>query len=1426
MKKILSKGKVIVSLVSVLAIVAVSMLSMFAGGTLFVAADDTANTDEAGTYPINGTWDADINKDTIMVNGSSEAGSISFTDIDPNVKKDVSKFTAIATDFLLNAEGDGSLGNPYIIKTANQFAAVALGKLYDANGELISTKGLAFKVADNIKAFDMNNTETYIDLSGTKTADEVNAALSGATVKADLVWESAERFCGRIDGNGAVIYGLKSNGTDGGILPIIGSDVSIRNLTVKNSYFTGACAAVFIGKSASATATKAYPKYTFNNCSAYNNVVIATAKGDTAIQQTAGGILVGRTDTYNEGTLEATNCLVYGNIAKHGEYPITYGLTGNLHYAPNAVINNSIVLDSAPHTLYYGSLAFHKSSYTNVHTNALGNEWVNKTDDHVYTYRYEWKDRAVEAFFLRSKMDANGNAGVSDMSDSPSGYKRTFAVGCFIKADADHNNIKSATANEPLEGISPDEWTYNEGSYPTPKIYNSREYSTGTAWSGDIAAFYSSGSGTKSAPYIISTAEEFALMLTTGVTGQYFALGSDIVINDTTAANWTDNAKQWFTSNDIATFGCKLDGKGHSVSGLYYSGNQAGDAAGLIPVIGNHAQISNLTVKDSVLNGKTGSALGAVVGRVEDNSTNIIKFNGVVIEDTVEFKGDAAFGGIIGKVGFSRVWITDCISKSAGFANSVTGEAKVLRSISANAYPFVDTTYVKATGVYTDTNGSAVDGIHVISASDMLGSNVANTMPELDVSKYWKAVDGDYPVATGAILAYEGVEGEVWSGLVATGFAAYDDGTLGDGSAEKPHLIKTAEQLAYLVYNGTQGGHYKLGADIYLSDVLDVDSKGNLVDDRLWTNYLAPVGGLEWYCNRTTRGSILNMQFDGDGYVVYGLFMDHKAPGYTEGLIAALFPALNSNTTVKNVGLSHAYLDGVNDNRDQRDYMAGIVGYVNEYDGNVLSSTDAEANHALVKTEEWQNRMLHINNCFIDHSCYFSGFTTGSFIASTNSAVQIENCIFTGSIGGHTSDPYYVGSIIGGDSSYGSILKGVVCFPVTLTHRVISGEASGAHRAASNMWVSTIENTYYFATVITQGGAYTKISNPDDRAGYAARRAMPGLDWDDTESDNKIEDNAPWDGSVNVWHVVDGGTPIPSIFTKHRTEEQLKAFSNFNLYTPEVTVSFVTNTDEIVVDSMVGPMCSKITLPIISRDGYKFTGWYVYDDLSIEYPYDYFPSVDQQLFAGWEATGVVQNFEEYTDTIWDYDSDCWRLNKPGAKGGYKNKYVRNGAKSMHLLDTNTESSDMLLNYEQMLEPGQAYTIKFWVTTDKADNPATLLTLVHNEKPVYLDTQVAAENMAVVTGLKVGEWVQYSYSFTAQTKWASIRATAGSSLYFDDIVIGKIDGTLNGGKLIGVGTGTLSPNTSDVVTVAAMISAIMACAIVAVISKKNLVEVID
>ena len=63
------------------------------------------------------------------------------------------------------------------------------------------------------------------------------------------------------------------------------------------------------------------------------------------------------------------------------------------------------------------------------------------------------------------------------------------------------------------------------------------------------------------------------------------------------------------------------------------------------------------------------------------------------------------------------------------------------------------------------------------------------------------------------------------------------------------------------------------------------------------------------------------------------------------------------------------------------------------------------------------------------------------------------------------------------------------------------------------------------------------------------------------------------------------------------------------------------------------------------------------------------------------------------------------------------------------------------------------------------------------------------------------------------------------LWFDDVVVAELEGDITGGKYTEV-NGTLSPSTGNAVSVTVLISVIMSCAIVAVISRKNLVEVIE
>lgn len=1439
MKKLLSKGRMIVSFVSIFAILAVSVLSMFVGVTFVASAEDAATEEEETiTYPLNGIYDADFTA------SSGEAvyytdDSDKYIDIDGTEKdKVVSKLTSLEPQDITLFNGTGTKGDPYIIETANQFAAVVTGNLVDDNDEVFYTNYRCFTVADYVKAFDLSNTDSTVDFSGDMTSAEVKAALADATVKEGLAWNSVVPFMGKLNGNGVEVYGLKATGATAGIIPRTSGNVVVTNLTVKNSYFCGTRASAFIAYNCN------YENFTFSNvtltmtnCSAHNNVVLCDYDGESII---LAGVLLGNSGP--EAEFYLTNTLVYDNIAEHTTRKITYGIVGNVHRTNSSTINNCIILDSVPHPIYYGSNAFHNSTYTNVYTNMCNGEaWEN------YDGVLDASGKLTSGFKYVYSYKANGNIDATFNHYNPAGENQTNSGSGYSKTlegpmyNVKEETLKTATVPDGMDAAS---WTFVEGSYPTPKVYNLRTSGVGDVWGGKQEYTFFEGDGSSSTPYVITNAEELALMLTSDTQNMYYVLGNDIVINDTSVENWTQNARKWFTSNDVPEFKGVLDGNGYTVSGIYYDGTQAGEYVGLIPVINSPGVVKNLKVTNSSITANNGAA-GAVVGAVADKALKVVKFNAITVDDTVKITGNAIKGGIAGKIGYSVAQFSDCITEVAGIFGQSTALAKVYRCVSVNSYPFGSYNKLTVENVYTNISGAQISGVNVVALEQMIGAAAEVNMPGLSFPYSWAVSVADFPTPTGNEASSNGVKSEPWSGAIATEFAG------GTGTASDPFLIETAEQLALCVYKGhsngkdSSGDYFKLTADIYLNDISP---------ESMWSE---KIGCNEWFTQRTTAAynNFKNCVFDGDGYVIYGLFFDHTGP-QTEYVRTGLIPMLGSGSTVKNVAVSEAYF---NMNFDLSSDCAGlIVGCVEGWNSTnwPMEAKNATANEIKKQDPEFQQLFPRVINCLADKTCYVAALYAGGLVGQSYGALYMENCIFTGSLK-KTTDIYYGGTLIGVESSNASTIKDCVSLPQTCD-TMAGGNAGQTWRTGTPEYI-TVEwdDVYYFSTKIQRAidEEVVKILKPADRVGTAAQEAMPDLDWVDYyyyDPDASTDPNDPSYDELSdetSWLVIDTeivengetvtkkGTPVPAVFSKHRDEAGLVALSDTNFTPPETTISFITNTDEIVLEDITAPMYSALELPIITRDGYDFTGWYVFEDLSMEYPKDYFPPRNLQLFAGWEATGVVTNFEDYTDTIWDYDSEQWRLNKPGAKGGYKNAYVRNGAKSMHLLDTNTEAVDCLLNYEQMLVPGCVYTIKFWVTTDKENNPTTLLTLVHNEKPVYLDTEIASENMAVVTGLTVGEWAQYSYTFTAQSKWVSIRATGGSSLYFDDIVIGKIGGTptdslvvgTNGAQSSAFGSATfglLSSTTNHSVTVAALISAIISCAVIVVISKKNLVEVID
>ena len=135
------------------------------------------------------------------------------------------------------------------------------------------------------------------------------------------------------------------------------------------------------------------------------------------------------------------------------------------------------------------------------------------------------------------------------------------------------------------------------------------------------------------------------------------------------------------------------------------------------------------------------------------------------------------------------------------------------------------------------------------------------------------------------------------------------------------------------------------------------------------------------------------------------------------------------------------------------------------------------------------------------------------------------------------------------------------------------------------------------------------------------------------------------------------------------------------------------------------------------------------------------------------------------------------------------------------------------------------------------NEINIEKLVHNEYPEYSKTNAGVEEMLTVTGITVGEWTQYSYEFKAKTPWISMRAGANSSLYFDDILISETGKDVGYNELANylsnldedggrIDNSDTSPDTREHITVTVLIAVILSCAVIVIVSRKNICEVIE
>lgn len=469
---------------------------------------------------------------------------------------------------------------------------------------------------------------------------------------------------------------------------------------------------------------------------------------------------------------------------------------------------------------------------------------------------------------------------------------------------------------------------------------------------------------------------------------------------------------------------------------------------------------------------------------------------------------------------------------------------------------------------------------------------------------------------------------------------------------------------------------------------------------------------LNWFTSSTARLGDFRGHFDGDAHMIYGLYYDLEQTNST--VYAGLFPSIANGAVVEKLGFSKCHLKIKTTNPDQQTYLGCVAGQV------FIDEQIGVPNAELLPT---------VTQCFGDTSVTVEG-TFAGFLGGGPHAPHMNNCYFVGKVIGDR-----VASLFG--NTWVSTTGAEVYNNYSATNDVdllMGGRASVENSASPINYHDNYSNAGGLGNFVSQMSLLMMRGN-------AAKKYMTSLDFD------------------KIWYAVPNGTPVLRIFG---TSDKYS-----NTTTPDpIEVSFVTNGGS-ACESVYGNPEDPITLPTPTREGYKFAGWYVYKELDMLYPVDTFPYFDTILYAKWTAQGIIEDFEDYPDSIYDYGED-YEYYKPGVSG-YDANYVKSGMAAIHRKGEASDSQDFLLNYENMLEIGRTYKLSFWVTTNKNDAKSTL-SIVHEEFPDVFDNDLGVQEIKVLEGMKDGEWQLVEATFVAKTKWLAIRSTGNTSLYFDDVMI--------------------------------------------------------
>ena len=279
----------------------------------------------------------------------------------------------------------------------------------------------------------------------------------------------------------------------------------------------------------------------------------------------------------------------------------------------------------------------------------------------------------------------------------------------------------------------------------------------GKVWDGTVAEEYAAGNGTESNPYQITTAEQLALLISTGsgTQGKYYVITDDILINDTSAENWTETAREWVNGSDLADprFMGTIDGQGHIVSGIYMDAKGTNANAALFPAMGPEAVIKNIGLTNADINSEY--AAGGIVAVVYGDPFEVPAYViGCFGDTSVSIRGSFA-GGIIGGTGSAAV-IDSCYfigtTRASGLAGGFIGSkwnttdncfATIRNSFCATADNDKPVNNLISYATFENSYATtAVGNCNRVALRNMQGEKALETMAGLDFENTWDIAEG------------------------------------------------------------------------------------------------------------------------------------------------------------------------------------------------------------------------------------------------------------------------------------------------------------------------------------------------------------------------------------------------------------------------------------------------------------------------------------------------------------------------------------------------------------------------------------------------------------------------------------------------------------------------------------------------------------